>query len=253
MLLVERGRIDIKRHKIEFHTHTKYSHDSLLNKYLYLIMLKIKKVKMVAITDHNEIDGAINFKLFLEKYGIRVIVGEEIMSTDGEIIGLFLNKRIAPGYSPRETMIKIKEQNGLVYIPHPYDEKRKKTVLKEKNIKENLDLIDMVEIHNGRNLQIEYSIKQEEIKKKYNLLGVVGSDAHLFLELGRNYNYIEFCINGSDEELKLKIKEIKSYKKQSCKNFYHTVTKIIRGYKKIKIGEYNELYRIISKKCKSGK
>src|SRR5690606_3298386 len=102
---------------------------------------KVKKIDIVGITDHNEIKGAQEFKKFLEKFGIKVIVGEEIFSSKGEIIGLFLSEKIEPGMSPRDTMLEIKKQGGLVYIPHPYDEKRYKTVLAEEEIEKNSDLI----------------------------------------------------------------------------------------------------------------
>ncbi|WP_217579010.1 PHP domain-containing protein, partial [Mesorhizobium sp. GbtcB19] len=97
----------------------------------YLLMLKLRKINVVAITDHDEIEGALKFKPFLEKHSIRVIIGEEIFSSKGEIIGLFINKKISPGKSPRDSMFEIKQQGGIVYIPQPYGEKRYKTVLVE--------------------------------------------------------------------------------------------------------------------------
>ena len=65
---------------------------------------------------------------------------KKYFSSKGEIIGLFINEKISPGKSPRDTMLEIKKQGGIVYIPHPYDEKRYKTVLVEEEIQKNLDL-----------------------------------------------------------------------------------------------------------------
>lgn len=214
-------------------------------------MLKIRKIDIVAITDHNEILGALKFKIFLEKYGLKVIIGEEIMTTKGEVIGLFLKKKISSGLSPKETMLEIKKQNGLVYIPHPYDEKRYKTVLCESEIKENVKLIDFIEIHNGRNVSYKYSQKQEEIAEKYNINKVVGSDAHIFFELGRNYNFVKNSFK--EEDLKQNIKKIKNYKKAKCQFLSHKVTIFIKIYKKIKQGESSEIFRIIKKKYTRGK
>ena len=100
------------------------------------------------------------------KFNIDVIIGEEIMTTFGEIIGLFLNKKIEPLQTPEQTIKQIKEQNGIVYLPHPYDEKRYKTVLnKEKQVKLKNEF-DFIEIHNGRNILDEYSKKQKKHTRK---------------------------------------------------------------------------------------
>lgn len=216
--------------KLEIHTHTKASKDSFLNKYFYLLMLKLRKIDVIAITDHNEIYEAKNIRNFLEPKGIKVIIGEEIMSSRGEIIGLFLNEKITPGLSPKDTMLEIKKQKGIVYIPHPYDEKRYKTVLSEEEIRQNLDIIDFVEIHNGRNIKKDYSNQQQQIAKRYNKKGLVGSDAHLFFELGRNYNILD-CTKGEiekEENLKKKLFTIEKFETKNCKKRYHILTKFVR-------------------------
>ena len=109
--------------RAEFHTHTRYSKDSILNKFFILLMCKIKKIKLIAITDHNEVKGAIKYQKFLNKFNIDVIVGEEVMTDSGEIIGLFLKEKIQPLQSVDQTIQQIKKQNGIIYLPHPYDEK----------------------------------------------------------------------------------------------------------------------------------
>ena len=230
---------------VELHTHTNYSHDSNLFNWLYLIMLKLKNINAVAITDHNEVEGAIKFKKFLKKHGIEVIVGEEIFTTKGEIIGLFIKEKINPGLSPRETMLKIKEQSGLVYIPHPYDEKRYKTVLVESEISANLDLIDIIEIHNGRNIKDHFSEKQLEIAEKYKKVKSVGSDAHTFFELGRNY--ISMLNFNTSNEFYNNLKDAQ-LTKAKCLPIAHQVTKVDRIIKLIGKGNINELCRIVYKK-----
>jgi predicted metal-dependent phosphoesterase TrpH len=231
--------------RVELHTHTNFSHDSLLNKWFYLLMLKLRKINVIGITDHNEIMGAIKFKNFLEKFNIRVIVGEEIFSDKGEIIGLFLKEKIKLGLSPRETMLAIKEQGGIVYIPHPYDKKRYKTVLVEEEIKNNVDLIDIIEMHNGRNVEEYYSQNQLEIAEKYEKVKSVGSDAHTFIELGRNYNIMEDFNN----ELEfLENLQAGKYNKRSCIQLSHQITKFARVIKLLRKGQINEIYRIIHKK-----
>ncbi|MCA1065339.1 PHP domain-containing protein [Rossellomorea sp. AcN35-11] len=230
------------RINLELHTHTQYSHDSMLNKWSYLLMLKLKNINAIGITDHNEIIGAIKFKSFLEKHNIKVIIGEEIFSNSGEIIGLFLKEKIEPGLSPRKTMLAIKKQGGLVYIPHPYDEKRYKTVLPEEEISKNIDLIDIIEVHNGRNIKEHFSEEQFKIANRYPTIKSVGSDAHTFLELGRNYNQLK-DFNSKDEFLQ-NLKEA-VFITSSCKNVFHQITKVVRLIKLIRKGQLNELYRVI--------
>lgn len=238
-----------KKYKIEFHVHTSISKDSFLSKIFLFFMCKIKGINCVAITDHNEIQNAIEFKPFFEKRGINVIIGEEILTKQGEVIGLFLNKKIEPNASLKETIEEIKKQNGLIYIPHPYDKKRNKTVISYNDLEKIEEDIDFIECHNGRNISFDYSQNQEEIADKLNLIKLVGSDAHTFYEIGRNY-----CIVNSIDKNKLKneIKKAK-FKKSKCIKFAHFNTKLVRALKLIKGGKWNELSRIINKKIKRNK
>lgn len=234
--------------RAEFHTHTRFSKDSILNKFFILFMLKLKKIKLIAITDHNEVKGAIKYQKFLKKFNIDVIVGEEVMTDSGEIIGLFLNKKIEPFQSPELTVKQIKEQNGIVYLPHPYDEKRYKTVLKEEKQIKLKDEIDFIEIHNGRNISEKYSDNQKEIQQKLKITSIIGSDAHTFIELGRNYIEIEYT-NIDDFKNNMKdIVEKSVFHKKKCIKLAHTITKFARIIKMIEKGEFNELYRTIFKR-----
>ena len=234
--------------RAEFHVHTRFSKDSILNKFFILFKLKIKKIKLIAITDHNEVKGAIKYKRFLKKFGIDVIVGEEVMTNSGEIIGLFLNEKIEPLQSPEQTIKQIKKQGGIVYLPHPYDEKRYKTVLKEEKQKKLKDEIDFIEIHNGRNVSEKFSDKQKNIQQNLNITPIIGSDAHTFIELGRNYVEVEYTnIEDFKNNMKNIIEKSKFHQKE-CIKFAHTITKFARIIKMIEKGEFNELYRTIFKR-----
>lgn len=238
-----------KKYKLEFHVHTATSHDSILSKYFLFFMCKFKKIDCIAITDHNEITGALKYKSFFEKHDISVIVGEEIFTKDGEIIGLYLNKKIDPMLSVEQTIEEIKKQNGFVYIPHPYDKKRYKTVLKFDLVKKYCKSIDFIECHNGRNISEDYSIKQNQIAEELKLRKIVGSDAHTFYEIGRNC-----CLVNSFEKNKLK-NEIENaiFIKKKCIKFCHFNTKVARVINMIKGGKWNELSRCINKKISKSK
>ena len=236
--------------KIEMHVHTRFSKDSLQPLFILLIMCKIKKVDCIAITDHNEVIGAIKAKKIFKKHNIKVIVGEEIFTKDGEIIGLFLNEKIDKGLSAKDTINEIKKQDGIVYIPHPYDIKRKNTVLKYEEIISNKLDIQLIECYNGRNVEDEYEIKQNEIAQKIGKIKVIGSDAHTWFEVGRNTMEIdEFS---TKDELLKNLKKAK-FNKKRCIKFAHTVTKIDKLIKMITKGDFNGINRIITRKLKSCK
>ena len=231
-----------KNYKTEFHVHTRISKDSILCFWILLLMLKIKKINTIAITDHNEIKGALKCKQIFKKYNIEVIVGEEIYTTKGEIIGLNLTKKIEKNLSPEQTIEEIENQGGIIYIPHPYDEKRFKTVFEEKYIEKFRDRIHFIEV---QNILTKFGEKQNDIANKYNITKICGSDAHTFFEIGRNYVITDKQIN-SDNIMELKNKFI--LKEKKCIKVSHTCTKIARIIKMIGKGEFYEIYRIINKR-----
>ena len=232
-------------YRTEFHVHTRISKDSTLSYWLLLLMLKIKKINTVAITDHNEVKGALKYKEKFKKHGIEIIVGEEIFTSKGEIIGLGLKEKIEPNLSPQETIKQIKNQKGIVYIPHPYDEKRYKTVLAEEEIKKHKDKIDFIEVHNGRNISSKYDEKQNEIAEKYKLTKIIGSDAHTFFELGRNYIITNNKI--TIDNLRVEYKNV-SFKEKKCINLAHKWTRIARIITFISKGDFYGIIRIVKKK-----
>lgn len=232
--------------RIEFHVHTIYSSDSFLTWPFLLLACKLKKIKVLVITDHNEIKGAVKYKNILAKYNIHVIVGEEIFTREGEIIGLFLKEKINPQLSAKETIQAIKKQKGLVYIPHPYDEKRKATVINQNVLEEISPLVDFIEIHNGRNVKNEFSKKQQEIQKKLNIIPIVGSDAHTFYEVGRNYCIVD---DYSRQSFVASMKNA-AFSKKKCIYFAHINTKFVKLIKMVGRGDIGGIGRSIIKKIR---
>lgn len=234
--------------RLETHCHTKFSKDSLLPFSLLYLKCKLCRINCIAITEHNNIVGAIKFKEYCKKRksDLCVIVGEEIMTDAGEVIGLYLQKEISQGLSCEETITQIIEQKGVVYIPHPYDEKRKKTVLKEECIKTFAPVIDCIECHNGRNNSPLYDKKQQEIANKYGITKVIGSDAHTFLEIGRNYMNVD-SIPDTPEKFKNVISTATFHEKK-CIKLCHQITKIAKLIRIIEKGNVDELYRIVIKR-----
>ncbi|WP_288803430.1 PHP domain-containing protein [uncultured Dialister sp.] len=240
-------------YKVITHLHTKYSHDSLMPfALLYRKCLK-KGINYIAVTEHNNAEGALQFKRYCERHGnrLKVIIGEEIMTTEGEIIGLYLDHTIKPLQSPEQTVASIREQGGIVYVPHPYDLKRYKTVLKESAIRCLADQIDCIECHNGRNISKDFDRKQTEIAEKYGITKVIGADAHTIFEVGYNYMETDRPLNSAND-FKAALGEMK-FHPRDCKKWCHQLTRVDRVVKMIQKGDLNGLCHVVLKKFKRRK
>lgn len=168
--------------KVDLHTHSSASPDGGITAEQYAKVLSTGLLDVIAITDHNQIDFAVELRTNL---GDRIIVGEEIMTTSGEIIGLNLKKRVTPRLSPLETVKQIKDQGGLVYIPHPFETVRKG--LPEHVLEELLDYIDLIEAVNGRAFFQNRSSKSAIFAKLNHIRVCASSDAHGLYGLGKTY------------------------------------------------------------------
>ncbi|GAG02442.1 unnamed protein product, partial [marine sediment metagenome] len=132
--------------KADLHTHTYFSPDSLTSPEKYVQACVNRRINCVAVTDHNAIDGA----LAVEKLAtFKVIIGEEVESAEGEIIGLFLQEEVPPSLGSEETVERIKGQGGLVCIPHPFDRFRGEH-LAEAALMRILPQVDIIEALNAR-------------------------------------------------------------------------------------------------------
>ena len=228
-------------YKVELHVHTRFSHDSILPLWLLYLLCRLRKIDCIAITDHNEIKGAL---LFQQRYPkIKVIVGEEIFSSEGEIIGLFLHERVESNMTARETIEKIFEQDGLVYIPHPVDTKRYKTVLQYRALISNLDKIHCIEKFNGRTVLKKDVNQQSKIASATKLPSCVGGDAHTFYEIGRNYNIFKNPVNTKQDFL-AQLPQA-NYQTSDCLPIAHQSTKFARAIKLIRAGKIRKVMQKI--------
>ncbi len=211
---------------------------------------KHRGVDCVAITDHNEVKGAIALKPAFEAEGVEVIIGEEVFTSEGEIIGLWLTERIEPGMTPEETVAEIKRQGGAVYVPHPYDEKRHKTVLSRDALLRIAADVDCIEVHNGRNVEARYDDEQEAAFQQAAAINpsirrVVGCDAHCDFEVGRNVVTAEAPITREgfpaclDEAL---------FEVHPCHPKAHRATRKARLIKMIKGGDIRGIARVLARK-----
>ncbi|HSX23729.1 MAG TPA: PHP domain-containing protein [Candidatus Saccharimonadales bacterium] len=172
--------------RIDLHTHSIASPDGGITAEQYASALSTNMLDVIAVTDHNSVDFALKLQ---EHLGDRIIVGEEIMTTGGEIIGLYLTERIRPGLSPLETIKQIKEQGGLVYVPHPFESIRKG--LHPSILDELVDYLDIIEICNGRAFLQNRSAQTVIWAKLNHIIGVASSDAHGVRGLGKTYTRVK--------------------------------------------------------------
>ena len=152
----------------------------------------------VFLTDHDTIEGAARLRATGRE---RVVLGEEIMTEEGELIGLFLERPVQSGLTARETALEIKAQSGLVYLEHPYDSFRRH--LSEGGIEAIADLVDIVEVFNGRSDE-EANRRAQDL---CDILGVApgaGSDAHSLREIGSVYMEMEDFEGAQDFLAKLR-------------------------------------------------
>ena len=175
------------RIKVDLHTHTNASFDSWLTPERYARRAVALGFGAMAITDHGTIDGALRVRDLDPPF--QVIVAQEIFSTAGEIIGLFLELPIPGGLSPRAVCEEIRAQGGLVHIPHPFGcfalERLKPDALTSL-----LDLIDSVEVLNARNTFPSDDRDAEAFADRHGFVKAAGSDSHLRRDMGRAYQYV---------------------------------------------------------------
>jgi predicted metal-dependent phosphoesterase TrpH len=154
----------------------------------------------LAITDHERIDGALAARATALPE-LTVIVGEEIRTATGDLIGLYLSNPIEPGLSAVDTARLIREQGGVVGLPHPFDRFRSSTARKggEDELAELLGLVDYVEVFNARVIGGSANRRAAEAAQQHSLPGVAVSDAHTVLEVGVSYSYADGTIESADE------------------------------------------------------
>jgi hypothetical protein len=168
----------------DLHMHTDHSPDCATPAEVLLETAKERGLGAIAITDHNEISGALEAREIAARIGgIKVIVAEEVKTAhEGEVIGLFLTERIERGMSMAETIAEIRRQGGLVYVPHPFD--RLHSVPDYENLLEIVDQIDILEVFNPRVTLSAFNEEAVRFARKYGIVPGAGSDSHVAQGLG---------------------------------------------------------------------
>lgn len=175
------------RFSVEFHCHTIYSKDSLTRPEDLVKACRRKGIDRVVVTDHNTIEGARAAQAVDPE---RVIVGEEIMTTRGEILAAYVTEEIPVGLTPVDTIRRLRDQGAFISVSHPFDRWRSGG-WKESDLLEIVPLIDAIEVFNSRCTLPGFNREARQFAEKHDLAGTVGSDAHAVFELGRSRLMLE--------------------------------------------------------------
>jgi predicted metal-dependent phosphoesterase TrpH len=179
----------MKRIKTVFHVHTHYSDDCDRSVGELLDAARQRGVGCITITDHDTIRGAREMAAASAGSDLRVIIGEEVSTTAGHVIGLFLHEEIEPGMSPRDTALAIKEQGGIVVIPHPFNRMFGCGLCD--HVYDLLDLIDAVEVCNSQNAWSLPNRQAERFASQHQFPQIVGVDLHHGDNLDACYQMLE--------------------------------------------------------------
>ncbi len=172
---------------VDLHMHTDHSSDCATPVEVLLASAHEQSLGAIAVTDHNEISGALEAHAQAASLGphppVKVIVGEEVKTADeGEVIGLFIKEKIPRGLSLKETVAEIKRQGGLVYVPHPFD--RMHSVPDYQHLLRILDDVDAIEVFNPRVAIPAFNDEAARFAAKYRIVAGAGSDSHVAQGLG---------------------------------------------------------------------
>ena len=184
--------------RVDLHLHSYYSHDGKSSLEDLAARAGECKLDRIALTDHNTVEGAL---LFARMAPQLVIVGEEIKTTEGEVIGLFITGHVPPFLTPEDAMDRIHAMGGLTYVPHPLDRRRANFLASR--VVALAPRIDIIETYNawcdeGANRAAA------QLAEELGVVTATGSDAHSALELGRSWMEVEDFVDVPDFLVKLR-------------------------------------------------
>jgi len=177
----------LEQMRVDMHLHSDHSRDSVL-RVAYLFRSFQKTGILPLICDHNSLQGSIAFQALLGPSGQADAypLSEEIITSEGEVIGMYLSEEVSSGRPADETVDTIHNQGGIVIVPHPFDRFRKK-VLHHSTLTDLIGEIDVIEGYNGRNLSTDANERAVAFANQHHLPISAGSDAHIPYEVGKTF------------------------------------------------------------------
>ncbi|MDP9467482.1 MAG: PHP domain-containing protein [Chloroflexota bacterium] len=209
----------------DFHVHTRFSRDSLLSEDRFVRLALERGLTHVAITNHNNVEGAVAARERVTALGLEdrlhIVLGEEVSSADGEIVGIYLTETIPAGLPADETADAIHAQGGLVSIPHPYDPFRRSHIREAALLRlAEAGKIDAIEVFNSRVTFARHNEEAAALAARYDIPGIACSDAHSGLEVGMSFNALPAF--DSADELRAALRENEWHGSRSTKLIHLT-------------------------------
>lgn len=167
--------------RVEFHCHTIASKDCLTTPRRLVEACLRKGIDRVVISDHNTLRGALHAR---EIDPERVIVGEEIKTTAGELLAAYVQEEIPRDLPPLEAVQRLRQQDAFISVSHPFDAYRHGS-WKLSDLDAIRPYVDAIEIFNARCIKPEFNLLARQYAQQHGLAGTVGSDAHTTFELGQ--------------------------------------------------------------------
>jgi len=180
----------------DLHVHSHHSWDCAAPVADLLARARELGIDVLAICDHNTVAGGLEGRALADRYGVRVIVGEEVKTAEGELIGLFLEETIPAGMSFAETIAAIRAQGGVVYVPHPFD--RLHFVPSRAVLRDNIAELDVVEVFNSRLAFPAFNETAERFARRYRIAAAAGSDSHVLPGLGTAVTAMDEFVGAGD-------------------------------------------------------
>jgi len=190
----------VNRSLADLHCHTSASFDSLSKPEQVARAAGERGLTHLAITDHDRIEGALRAR-DAAPAGLMVIIGQEVRTTTGDLIALFVDEPIKPGMAPYEAAQAVHEQGGVVGLAHPFDRFRSGAGRKgwEGELERVIPELDYVEAWNARLIAGDGNRRAAEFAKAHGLAGVAASDAHTIMEVGVAYTILDGSIDTPDQ------------------------------------------------------
>jgi predicted metal-dependent phosphoesterase TrpH len=177
----------------DFHVHTRHSRDSILHEDRYIALAVERGLTHVAITNHNNVEGAVAVRDRVAELGLadrlHIILGEEVSSADGEIVGVFMTATVPRDLSAEQTADAIHAQGGLVFVPHPYDPFRRAHIREEPLLRLlEAGKVDAIEVFNSRVTFGRHNQQASELATRFGVPGIACSDTHSAPEVAMSVN-----------------------------------------------------------------